>query len=179
MPHHRWILSIALALATLTAPAHALIVTADQRLLTTHKDERVYATFISQGSPYTSIFSIEEPIQAPLFIDDLATPGDTESALFIGPTEIVFRLDVFLQNNYLYTLFTGPGSRNPDGLTHAIFIPFAPNAWYLAFEDSFNFDLDDVVVAVYGVPVIPEPFTLGLVGLGLTAGGAMIRRRRA
>ena len=162
----------------LAAPAHALIVTPDQRLLTTHKDENVYATFISQGSAFTNLFSIEEPIQVPLFIDDLATPGDTESALFIGPTEIILRLDVFLQNNYLYTLFTGPGSRNPDGLIHAIFIPFAPNAWYLAFEDSFNFDLDDVVVAIYGIPVIPEPFTLGLVGLGLTAGGALVRRRR-
>ena len=54
----------------------------------------------------------------------------------------------------------------------------------VGFEDSFNYNIDsdfnDVVFAVRGVSVVPEPITMtrlatGLAGLG---GAGMLKRRR-
>ncbi len=51
----------------------------------------------------------------------------------------------------------------------------------VAFEDTFNGDKDfnDMVVGISDVRPIPEPGTLGLMGLGLVALGWASRRRKA
>lgn len=103
--------------------------------------------------------------------------------------------------------YTGPSSRNPDtqfhaavwtreqylagcALTpqhcHADIVTLLADPGYnivVGFEDSFNYNIDndfnDVVFAVRGVSVVPEPVTMTLLTTGLAGmGGAGALRRR-
>lgn len=103
--------------------------------------------------------------------------------------------------------YTGPASRNPDNQFHAAVwtreaylagcaaTPQHCNAniatlladteysIVVGFEDSFNYNIDsdfnDVVFAVRGASVVPEPVTMTLLATGLAGmGGAGAFRRR-
>lgn len=103
--------------------------------------------------------------------------------------------------------FTGPSSRNPDNFIHATVwtreaylagCALAPDQCsanittllsdpdynlVVGFEDSFDGEVDhdfnDVVFAVRGATVVPEPVTMSLLATGLAGmGGASVVRRR-
>ena len=84
------------------------------------------------------------------------------------------------------TFLMGGGSRNADGRIHAnvandfIASGFS-EAWYVGFEDLYgggDRDYNDAIIRVSQTTPVPEPGTLGLLGLGL-AGLGMFRRRKA
>lgn len=117
--------------------------------------------------------------------------GDTvDLGSFSIGTELIFRLFV---NNTGNNFFTGPASRNPDNSAHARVqtsgLPspeFAPNESLVSFEDLFNgpFDYNDLGFSFTNVrntptpPSVPEPMSLGLIGLGLV-GMRAIRKKRS
>ena len=124
--------------------------------------------------------------QGPFFPNHETPVGATESLGTFDPgTELMFMLDVVSTGD---RFFTGPASRNPDGLVHAIGQPFGGDTRIptpgvlIAFEDLFgggDFDFNDhrFVVSNAEFRPIPEPATLLLLGTG----GLMVCRtaRRA
>lgn len=82
-----------------------------------------------------------------------------------------------------WTFYTGPASRNPDGLAHAKLTYLDPSKAIgrFEFEDWWgggDRDYNDLVFKVTSQP-IPEAGTLGLIGAGLVpAAGILVRRKR-
>jgi hypothetical protein len=135
------------------------------------------------------LFQVEPVIQGPFFPNHETPVGAAESLGTFDPgTELTFMLDVVSTGD---RFFTGPASRNPDGLVHAIGQPFGGDAQIptpgvlIAFEDLFgggDFDFNDYrfVVSNAEFKPIPEPGTLLLLGSGgLMAFRSARRARRA
>lgn len=88
------------------------------------------------------------------------SPDPVQDPVTIGPypagTELVFEIRVPSQG----TFQIGPGSRNPDGIPHAVVTPDGVNSFIVGFEDLFNggdLDYDDNMFRFTGslAPVVP------------------------
>lgn len=93
--------------------------------------------------------------------------------------ELIFGIRVVSDNNREY--FTGPGSRNPDGIAHAKVNALGGGIFDVGFEDLFgggDLDFDDNVFRFTGgvQSSIPEPVTFVLLTLGLA--GLGFKRKR-
>jgi hypothetical protein len=150
-------------------------------------DGEVIAEFLGHTAAYSNDLYLDSPANGlGIIFNNQSTPAGTTMSLgsFTAGTELIFKIHV---NDTGYDFFTGPGSRNPDGLEHAMVDDaFAPGKTYVGFEDLLNGgdrDFDDLMFAFTNVHgggggQVPEPMTLALVGLGLgaTVLGRKLRR---
>lgn len=94
------------------------------------------------------------------FNERTGSTDPVQDPVTIGPypagTELIFEIRVPVQGDFQ----TGPGTRNPDGLPHAVVTPDGPNSFIVGFEDLRNGgdrDYDDNLFRFTGslAPVVP------------------------
>jgi len=99
---------------------------------------------------------------------------------FVPGTELMFRLYV---NNTGETFFTGPGSRNPDGLPHArVQSDWMDDEALVSFEDLFGTPegaggFNDLSFSFTNTRAVPEPALLSLLGMAAATTAWRARRR--
>jgi len=120
------------------------------QLFATGGDVRVTVQPPAPGVEYTS----------DLFLDSAGGPnglgvssrdvGTIDLGIFPAGVELIFGIHV---RNTGYDYVMGPGSRNPDGIAHAIVEPFGPGQSLVRFEDLFgggDFSYTDVIFVFDG-----------------------------
>jgi hypothetical protein len=157
--------------AALAAPAQAVQIT-EQTLIATGGD--VVVTFVSNGAGYTSELYLDDPLaeDAEAIFNNWTT--DIGASLNLGSfaagTELVFKLLVLETGNIFYT---GAGSRNADGIVHALVESVAGQV-LVGFEDLFgggDLDYDDLVFAFTNV-IFTDDTTGGTGGTGGSSGSS-------
>jgi hypothetical protein len=151
----------------------------------------VWVRFVGHTAVYSSnLYFLAAFPGAPtqfLFNNQTSTVGveiKLDKSFAIGE-EVIFGLYVTNTNNWFYS---GPGSRNPDGIEHfkvlANLVGDPKYAVRGGFEDILgggDRDYDDLVFDFGGVSVapvpVPEPVSMLLLATGL-GGLALARRRR-
>lgn len=117
-----------------------------------------------------------------LFHNHLNTPGDMASVnVPLGTpngAELVFGIVILDGSGDIF--FSGPGTRNADGVAHNLLTPVDPalNIYDCGFEDLVgggDLDYDDNVFRFNGA--VPAPATLPMIALGAFA--ATRRKRRS
>jgi len=152
----------------------------------------VTATFLGQAAGYTSdLYLVINANDSQYVFTNHTTPVGSTANLgnFAAGQELEFFIYVRNTGN---TFYTGPGSRNTDGVAHAVVDgDFAGGtATYVGFEDLLgggDLDYDDLYFSFSntsgsttpGNPAVPEPGTLALLGLGLIGMTVVARRKRA
>lgn len=141
----------------------------------------VMATYQGNSASYSNDLLLD----GVLVFNNHATPvGSTvDLGTFALGTELVFQLFVHDTGNSFYT---GPGSRNPDGQTHArVQGDWEPGTTLVSFEDLFNgpFEFNDLSFSftntTAGPTRVPEPNAFLLMLAGISLIGLAVRWRTA
>lgn len=149
---------------------------------------RVIARFESHTALYSNDLYLDSPANGLglIFNNYGSAPGTwIDLGEFAPGTELIFRVHV---NDTGDDFFSGPGSRNVDGLAHVRVddsVPGFPGRTFVGFEDlrwGGDFDYDDLlfsftnVTSDVDVQDVPEPAVLSLLGIGLAVGARRMRR---
>jgi len=152
----------------------------------------VTAKFLGHSAAYTNDLYLDlgialatDPADIFIFRNHMTPIGSTFSlGNFTAGQELVFYVKVINTGDVWYT---GPGSRNADGLAHVVVDDNRTGVigTYVGFEDVFGGgdrdynDLEFSFTNTQSTPSVPEPSTLGLLGLGLMGLFTAMRRRRS
>lgn len=180
-------LFVGIALAACTfRPACASIVVGGSLFVASDGD--VIATYqgVSPGTVYSNDLYLDSPANALgiLFNNKTSTVGDTVNlGTFTAGRELIFRLHV---NDTGDDFFTGPGSRNPDGLPHArVNDMFSPTETLVEFEDLFGTPegdegFNDLFFSFTNLTLepapVPEPSMMAVFGVLAVIGGFWYRK---
>ena len=152
----------------------------------------IEAQFLGSDAGYFNTLYLSSPGDGSMFVFNKSTAVNSVFNLgyFDEGTELIFRLHVSNTSN---DFFSGPSSRNEDGLAHAMAITSLVNGIYtttVGFEDlygggdndfnDFMFSLNNVVDPVPSgsrAAGVPEPAPLALLALGLLLAGFAGKRR--
>jgi hypothetical protein len=189
------ILGLGAGFGVLTTHAFSIAAPGTEGNLVVAGSSTVTATYQGNSASYSNDLYLErdaagnpgmDGIQANdlfLFNNHSNAEGDTALVgLFPAGTELVFRLHV---NNTGNDFYTGPGTRNPDGLPHArVQDNWLPDTTLVSFEDLLNEpegvngfnDLSFSFVNTRSVRAPDGGMTAGLVLLGLAGMGAIRRK---
>lgn len=132
---------------------------------------------VSQSGSYDQVVGVDSPVDVTLMLCKTVADGFTADAGTLESGEIVLRLTT-PDNTY----YTGPGSRNPDGIQHAQVQKLSSTTIRVSWEDLFDGgdqDFNDCVVDVVASeaavasapPSAPVAAQLG-VGVALRGFGA-------
>jgi hypothetical protein len=139
----------------------------------------VTATYLGHTARISNDLYLESPTNSlGLIFNNHATPVGTTFNLgtFTAGTELLFRLHAHESGAGNLTerdYFTGPATRNPDGIAHAfVDDQYALNSTYVGFEDVYgggDLDYDDLKFSFTNTraETLPVPATLFLLGTGL------------
>ncbi len=148
----------------------------------------VIATYQGNSAAYSNdlflaVSVASSPADTYIFNNHANAVGDTYNlGTFATGTELIFRLYV---NNTGDNFYTGPASRNADGMAHArVENEWMPGTTLVSFEDLFGTPegvngYNDLSFSFTNTTssAVPEPTTLALFGAGLIGLGLMKRRK--
>lgn len=129
------------------------------KLVVIEGDASVQTTFCGGSAGYTSDSYLASPDFVYVGTGHVTPSGTTiDIGSFIDGTELVFAIYV---RNTGYWYYSGPGSRNPDGIVHAAVTDNGGGNFHVGFEDLFgggDRDYDDInlVVTSTGLAVVPD-----------------------
>jgi hypothetical protein len=132
------------------------------KLVYISEDASVTSTFCDGSAGYTSDAYLVHPSMQYLGTGHLTAYGATvDLGFFTEGTELVFAIYV---RNTGHTYYTGPGSRNPDGMVHAAVTDMGGGDYHVGFEDLFyggDMDYDDInlVISSESLAVVPPTAT--------------------
>ncbi len=171
--------SLGVAVLALALPAaHAFPILGGSVVVA--NDGEVIAKFLGHTAGYTNLLYLDSPTNGiGMIFNNQASPIGSTLSLgnFTAGTELIFRINVLNTGDNFYS---GPASRNADGLAHAVVDDaFSVTETYVGFEDLFgggDQDYDDLmfsftnVKATQNPPGVPDSGSTALLGaMGLLA----------
>ena len=123
------------------------------------QNSSVSVKFISTSTNYNDLVGLFSPKYIEL-IRAHSTPVGSQLSLgnFSAGTELIF----FLDNDHGQVWFSGPASRNSDGVAHANVFSLGSNQWQMDFEDlpgGGDKDYNDVKITVTATPsCVPQAY---------------------
>lgn len=100
---------------------------------------------------FDNLVGLAFPKDIDLYFSKQVSEGQQfDLGVFEGGKELIFRITTPEGKTY----FSGPGSRNPDGLVHANVIKISENRWLVGWEDLFqggDKDYDDLFFQVCSI----------------------------
>lgn len=157
-----------LATTIFSAPAAAIECITDSpsgaipaaQLVVLDADATVTSTFCGGSAGYTSDVYLEDGvIDIYLGTGNMGMEGtEYDIGAFTAGEELIFYIYV---HNTGYTYYTGPGSRNPDGIVHAAVAEVSEGVFHIGFEDLLgggDLDYDDInlVIETTGIVVTDD-----------------------
>jgi hypothetical protein len=146
----------------------------------------VIAEFLGHTAAFSNDLYLDSPSNSfGIIFNNQTTPVGTTFDLgsFAVGTELIFRIHV---NDTGFDYFTGPASRNPDGLEHAVVddVTMAPET-IVRFEDIFgggDLDYDDLQFSFTNVQTggaVPEPSSVAVWAVIVAFGIGLARFRKS
>ena len=129
-------------------------------------------TLVSTEAGFNNLLGMESPVDLNVFHCKEVYPGFPVGVGTLPAGELELRLTT--PEGSPHTYYTGPGSRNPDGVVHAHLDSLSPSAVGVSWEDQYgggDEDFNDCVVDVIVAP--PGGPTVGT-SVGTSVGSAMV-----
>lgn len=128
------------------------------RIYSVGSDANVWAMFCDGTAGYTSDVWLDDPSYQFIGTGHVTPTGTiVDLGVFVAGPELIFAIHV---RNTGHTYYSGPGSRNPDGIVHAAVRDLGGGFWHIGFEDLYgggDKDYDDINLVLYADVIVTQP----------------------